>query len=348
MKRKSIVYSLALTFLLGGFTACEDMLDVSSSSVQYEGTHELNSAADSLYSVIGIMSKLQSIADRTVLLGELRGDLVVDNENTENDLRQLINHNVTPDNVFCDYSDYYAVINNCNYFLAKVDTNVVVSNQKVMLKEKAAVLAIRAWTYLQLALIYESVPFITEPILSVVDAEKEFPRYNLQDMCDYFIPELLPFVDTKLPSYGKIDELESRYMFFPVRLLLGDMYLWKQDYWNAFCQYADYTYEEGIGTTKNGVGVYSIDPMTNDVGGLVFSMSSIEDITVIRMASSKLHGVTSNLPNIFSPTDINEGKRAVSPSYLWKELSENQDYAYKPETAGAKVRYLSCGESGTI
>ena len=344
MKRKSIVYAFALTLMLGGFTACEDMLDVSSSSVQYEGTHELNSAADSLYSVIGIMSKLQSIADRTILLGELRGDLVVDNENTENDLRQLINHNVTPGNVFCDYSDYYSVINNCNYYLAKVDTNVVVSNQKVMLKEMAAVLAIRAWTYLQLALIYESVPFITEPILTVVDAEKEFPKYNLQDMCDYFIPELLPYADTKLPSYGKIDELDSRYMFFPVRLLLGDMYLWKQDYWNAFCQYADYTYKEGISTTKDGVGVYSINPSTNDVGGLVFSSSSIEDITVIRMASSKLHGVTSNLPNIFSPTDINEGKRAVSPSYFWKELSESQDYAYKPQTEGAKVRYLSCGD----
>lgn len=344
MKRKSIVYTLALTLMLGGFTACEDMLDVSSSSVQYEGTHEINSAADSLYSVIGIMSKLQSIADRTILLGELRGDLVVDNENTVNDLRQLINHNVTPDNQFCDYSDYYAIINNCNYFLAKVDTNVVVSGQKVMLKEKAAVLAIRAWTYLQLALIYESVPFITEPILTVVDAEKDFPKYNLQDMCDYFIPELLPFVDTKLPSYGKIDDMESRYMFFPIRLLLGDMYLWKQDYWNAFRQYADYTYKEGLSTIGVGAQVYSINPTTNDVGSISWSTSTMENITVIRMAASKLNGVTSDLPNIFSPSDINEGKREVSPSYMWKELSESQDYAYKPETAGAKVRYLPCGD----
>lgn len=344
MKRKSIVYTLALTFMLGGFSACEDMLDVSSSSVQYEGTHEINSAADSLYSVIGIMSKLQSIADRTILLGELRGDLVVDNENTVNDLRQLINHNVTPDNQFCDYSDYYAIINNCNYFLDKVDTNVVVSGQKVLVKEKAAVLAIRAWTYMQLALIYESVPFITKPILTVVDAEKDFPMYNLQDMCDYFIPELLPFVDTKLPSYGNIDGMESRYMFFPIRLLLGDMYLWKQDYWNAFRQYAEYTYEEGLGTIGVGTKVYDINPTTNDVGSISWSTSTMENITFIRMAASKLNGVTSNLPNIFSPTDVNEGKRAVSPSYMWKELSENQDYAYKPETAGAKVRYLPCGD----
>ena len=76
MKRKSIFYIIALCSVMGVFTACEDMLDVTSSSVQYEGSHELNSPSDSLYSVIGILSKLQGIADRTVLLGELRADLV--------------------------------------------------------------------------------------------------------------------------------------------------------------------------------------------------------------------------------------------------------------------------------
>ena len=79
MKRKSIFYTMALCSILGVFTACEDMFDVTSSSVQYEGSHEINSPADSLYSVIGILSKVQGIADRTVLLGELRGDLVDEN-----------------------------------------------------------------------------------------------------------------------------------------------------------------------------------------------------------------------------------------------------------------------------
>ena len=96
MKRNALIYTVVLTVLLGGFTACEDMLDVSSSSVQYEDRHELNSAGDSLYSVVGILSKLQAIADRTVLLGELRGDLVTDNENTEEDLRCLLYTSPSP------------------------------------------------------------------------------------------------------------------------------------------------------------------------------------------------------------------------------------------------------------
>lgn len=346
MKRNSIIYTVVLALLLGGFTACEDMLDVSSSSVQYEDRHDINSAADTLYSVVGILSKLQTIADRTVLLGELRGDLVTDNENTEKDLRELINHNVSADNAYNDYSDYYAIINNCNYYLAKVDTSVIVSNEKVMLKEVAAVKAIRAWVYMQLALIYESVPFITEPILTLQDAEywdENAESKDLDEMCDYFIEELTPFVDEDLPSYGSIDGYESKRLFFPIRLLLGDMYLWKQSYEKAFNCYAEYMYKENLKTYGHGVAPYGFSALTNDITSLSWASFSSENITAIRMASSKLYGTTSNLENVFSPTDINEGKRAVSPSRSWKELSEKQVCVYQ-QTASAPVRYLACGD----
>lgn len=342
MKRKSIFYIIALCSVMGVFTACEDMLDVTSSSVQYEGSHELNSPSDSLYSVIGILSKLQGIADRTVLLGELRADLVDENINTENDLRELINHNISASNPYCDYSDYYAVINNCNYFLSKVDTTVLVSNQKVMLREYAVVKGIRAWTYLQMALVYKQVPFITEPILSVVDAEKNYDEYDLEQMCDYFIADLLPYVDTELPNYGVISGIDSKSMFFPIRLLLGDMYLWKQDYKNAYRYYAEYLYREDLGTLSGGSQVTSLNPTTNDISGISISMSTAEDITVIPMADTKLNGTTSNLNNIFSATDVNEGKRPVSPSYAWKELSEKQDYAYRQNST--TIRHLACGD----
>ena len=348
MKRISILYSAILTLLLGGLTACEDMLDVSSSSVQYEDRHELNSAADSLYSVVGILSKLQVIADRTVLLGELRGDLVASNEYTEKDLRELIDHNVSADNIYNNYSDYYAIINNCNYYLDKVDTNVVVSNQKVLQKEVAVVKGIRAWVYMQLALIYKSVPFITEPILTLQDAEsweKTCEYKDLDAMCDFFISDLLPYLDTDLPSYGDIGGYNSKLYFFPVSLLLADMCLWKQDYFNAFQFYAYYAYKEQLKTVSHGYRASGFK--SNDIAGLSSSYFSSENISMIRMASSKLHGTISNLENVFSPTTLNEGKRLVSPSRLWKELSEKQVFAYQQTTESA-VRYLTCGDLRAI
>ena len=341
MKRKSIFYTIALCTLMGTFTACADMFDVQSSSVQYEGSHELDSPSDSLYSVIGILSKLQGIADRTVLFGELRGDLVDENVNTDNDLREIINHNVSPSNQYYNYNDYYAVINNCNYFLSKVDTSLLVSNQKVMLREYAVVKAIRAWTYLQMGLVYKTVPFITEPILSVVDAEKDYPRYNFEDMCDFFIADLTPLVDIELPNYGEINKIQSKLMFFPIRLLLGDMYLWKQDYEKALLYYSEYVYREQLGTTNTtGAEVRSFSS-TGSISIGSYS-STTENLTIIPMSSSKLYGTTTNLNNIFSATDVNEGKRPVSPSYAWKELAEKQDYAY--ELNATTIRHLSCGD----
>ena len=342
MKRKSIFHMITLCTVLGVFTACADMFDVTSSSVQYVGSHELDSPSDSLYSVIGIFSKVQGIADRTVLFGELRGDLVDENINTQNDLREIINHNVTPSNVYYDYSDYYAVINNCNYFLSRVDTTVLVSNQKVLLREYAVVKAVRAWTYLQMTLIYKSVPFITEPILSVVDAEKDYPYYTFEDMCDYFIEDLLPYIDIEYPNYGEINTINSKKMFFPIRLLLGDIYLWKQEYKKAFQYYAEYMYREGLGTANNGVEAYTFNATTNDINSMLFTSSSDEQIVVIPMSDSKLHGTTTNLNNIFSATDVNEGKRPVSPSYAWRELSDKQDYAF--EQNATTIRHLACGD----
>ena len=346
MKRKSIFYTMVLCTVLGIFTACEDMFDLTSSSVQYEGSHDINSPADSLYSVIGVLSKVQGIADRTVLLGELRGDLVDENVNTENDLREIINYNVSPSNPYYNYSDYYAVINNCNYFLSKVDTTVLVSNQPVLLREYAVVKAIRAWTYLQMTLVYRSVPFITEPILSVVDAEKDYPYYTFEDVCDYFIADLLPYVDTEYPNYGEINKIASRKMFFPIRLLLGDMYLWKEDYANAFRYYAEYMYNEELGTVSNGVSVSGFNANTNDFAGLSIFTSTDENICIIPMAESKLSGTTTNLNNIFSSTDVNEGKRPISPSYAWKELAEKQDYAY--EQNATTIRHIACGDARAI
>lgn len=343
MKRKSIFYTIALCSILGVFTACEDMFDLTSSSEQYEGSHNLNSPADSLYSVVGILTKVQGIADRTILLGELRGDLVDENVNTENDLREIINFNVSPSNPYCNYRDYYGVINNCNYFLSKVDTMVMVSNQPVMLYEYAVVKAIRAWTYLQMALVYKSVPFITEPILSVADAEKEFPYYSIEDMCDYFIEDLRPYVDTEWPNYGQINGINSSNLFFPIRLLLGDMYLWKQDYENALRNYVEFAYREDLTTTMgNGVRVGGFSALTNNIQSFNFFTSDVENITIIPMSNSKLYGTITNLNNIFSSTDVNEGKRPISPSYAWKELAERQDYAYKQNAN--TLRHLACGD----
>ncbi len=162
-------------------TSCDDFFEQESKHVIFTENSHLNGATDTIYSVVGIMNKMQAVADRTILLGEARGDLVDITETTSSDLRDVALFNVGSENKYNQPRDYYAVINNCNYFIAHVDTALKNNrNEKIFLKEYAAVKAFRAWTYLQLALNYGSVPFVTEPVLTKEEADRDYPRMDIK------------------------------------------------------------------------------------------------------------------------------------------------------------------------
>ena len=113
MKIKSfIVPCLILTATASMTVSCEDMLTQDSDNVIYADNEHLIDATDTIYSVTGIINKLQNIADRTVLLGELRGDLVDVTSATSSDLRDVALFNVGDSNIYNSPKDYYSVINN--------------------------------------------------------------------------------------------------------------------------------------------------------------------------------------------------------------------------------------------
>jgi predicted ABC-class ATPase len=175
MKRLKIF--LTAICVICGFVSCSDFFDQDSEHVIFADDGHLNNATDTIYSVTGILNKLQALADRTILLGELRGDLTDVTANASSDLRDVANFNIGDNNIYNAPRDYYAVINNCNYFIAHADTALKNNrNEYIFMKEYAAVKAIRAWTYLQLVLNYGSVPFVTEPILTKQDSEAQYPN----------------------------------------------------------------------------------------------------------------------------------------------------------------------------
>ena len=155
---KWMVCAALFTIHCSLFTGCSDMLYDESDQVIYADNHSLSSDADTLWSVAGIMNKMQVIADRTILLGELRGDLVDVTSHASSDLRDMAFFSMSEGNKYNSPRDYYAIINNCNYFIANADTALRDNrNDYIFMKEYAAVKAFRAWTYLQLVLNYGSV-----------------------------------------------------------------------------------------------------------------------------------------------------------------------------------------------
>lgn len=232
MKRLSILICSLFSVLIFT-TSCSDFFEQESKEVIYSDKDHLYSAVDTVFSVVGILDKLQAIADRTNLLGEVRADLVDITDVTPSDLRDLAQFNVSDDNIYNRPFDYYAIINNCNYFIAHVDTAMKNNrDQYIFMKEWAAVKGIRAWTYLQLVLNYGRVPFVTEPVLTKEDADKPYPQYTIDQVCDYFINDLATIPErynTEYPGLGSLSSanVPSRLLFFPLSILRGELYLWK-------------------------------------------------------------------------------------------------------------------------
>ena len=106
-----------------------------------------------------------------------------------------------------------------------------------MLPEFAAIKAIRAWTYFQLAQIYGKVSYITEPILDYDTALKEYPVIGMDDLASKLITDLLPYIDVRSLNYGSIDGLYSPLFFIPIPMLLGDLYLYQNQYNEAAGMY---------------------------------------------------------------------------------------------------------------
>lgn len=333
------------------FISCSDFLYDESDQVMYADDSHLNSDADTLWAMAGIMNKMQAIADRTILLGEVRGDLVDLTGNASSHLRQLAFFSVSDSNKYNRPSDYYAIINNCNYFLANADTTLRNNRgEYIFHKEFAAVKAFRAWTYLQLALNYGRVPFITEPILSLADAEKQYDRYDIGQVCRYFIDDIAPYADIEMPSYNTIRNTDSRLFYFPIRLLLGDLYLWAGQYSEAAQSYYQYLVTRNGQNSAYPVSTNSVRFARNDTHWSTISdtwsrnafqsesyTSNAELITMIPGDSIPAEGNYSELRDLFNTNENNEYQESITPSKSLSDLSASQKYCHY--TTGGEFVY---------
>lgn len=253
-KINNILLSLLVIVLI--FSGCETLLDVDPDYLILPEENQLNSPSDTLYSMVGIFTQLEKLADRYVLLGELRGDLMSVSQNANQNLKEIDNHEISQKNPYNKIEDYYSVINNCNYVINHIDTALVLKSEKVMYKNFAAAKAIRAWTYLQVVLNYGKAKYYTASILDIKDVDS-YVEYSLQELIPFLIQDLELWKDVEKPGSFSLGEdlTGSSNLYFPIKLLLGDLYLWKGEYENAAIHYHEmmvenyYTIHEEIRST---------------------------------------------------------------------------------------------------
>ena len=332
MNSKNITkFLIACLLCCGGaaaFTACSDMFETDSDRQIFDPA--LDQKTDSMFYTLGMLKGLQMLADQYVMVGEMRGDLTATNSYTEMDLRQLANFTADASNKYDSAYVYYRVINNCNYFIAHRDTTLRTGSRLVAIPEYAEALAIRAWAYLQLAKNYGSVPFFTDPLTSIGDANSQHETKDIQGICDALAPELIRFSGTPVPTYGNISAgvlnssdsenpqeksvVSSRAMI-PVDVILGDLFLETHQYELAARYYFNF-----LRTNQWTIRQAYIDPRESwirtalddkmpsafsmSVSGFawsqIFSITSTNDIiTYIPLAANRLRGVVTELPRYF-------------------------------------------------
>ncbi len=254
MKKKSII---ALFVSLFGFgmttTSCEDMLtpEVDLYASEFTGTDTVN-----FY--FGILANLQDVIENNVMLGDIRSDVADTTNYVSDSVASLANFDKVADgdNALLNRSAYYKVINQCNFYLAKVDTMMQKNNNYYMRREFAQVQVVRAWTYMQLVQNYGRVPFIVSPI------DNAGTGWEVNPECGWAAPDNLldllmqhglnqAYVYEKTlgsPSYHTLNNgamaIDHSLMVFPVDLVLGDLYLLrgasKADYVQAATHYYNY------------------------------------------------------------------------------------------------------------
>lgn len=367
MKIKSIILSGALLLAAGAATtSCEDMFTVDNHLV----TTDL-APQDTVYQMMGIVQRMQKLADRTVLLGEVRADLVaVDPLHAPAAIQELGNNAVSAGNIYNQPVDYYNVINACNIYLHYVDSlRSYLPSMDYYDKEILAAKCFRAWCYLELVKIYGEVPYVDEPVLTADAAEQIVTSGNkagMEEVLTKCIKDLTDFMNggksnrwaqnlSLRPSYGsqKWNGISYDNFFIPVRVMLGELYLWRgactssrEDYLKAIQMYHDYFCFPSEERSVQSYNAYWYDRnFTNNRNSTYINRFSVartlENAAVLPCDTIEYFGNVSDLRSVFNSQYSNNYYPAVVPSQRLKNLSKSQQYCSYNIISGGDVTYSS-------
>lgn len=245
MKNIKLIKSIVFATLLLSLVGCKKLFDIKPEE-QLDESNAYQNVYDADAAVVGIYGKFMGLAEQYVVLNELRADLLDVTVNSSESLRQLSTHSVTDNNPYASPKPFYELILNCND---------VMEHFKVMVAEKkmtedqfnqrySDIGALRSFVYLQLGIHFGSVPYVTRSLKNIDDVKNagNFPRLTFNVLLDSLVnfTEALPFKDVYPTGTNlniTVDGYPTEKFYINKRCLLGDLYLWKNDFVKAATYY---------------------------------------------------------------------------------------------------------------
>jgi hypothetical protein len=231
MKAKYFITALAFLSLM---TSCEDWFSTPPESEMvrddfWKKKSDVEGAIGACYRTLAD----QGVIKRLLVWGELRSDNVLDGRNREDNVYKILTANITADNEYTRWSQFYACINQCNTLIANAP-DVQASDPDYAATELNAHLAeakaIRAFCYLTLVRTFKDVPYVTEPY---VDDSRPFvmPQTSGDEILTAELA-VLKSIDTQAPQLWteNIPYTRGRITQKAVWTLEADIALWLNRY----------------------------------------------------------------------------------------------------------------------
>jgi hypothetical protein len=251
----TITSCLLFVLVLSSILSCKKAFDIEPEDA-LEASQTYRNVYDADAAVLGIYGKFVKLADKYMLLNELRGDLLDVTSNANNYLKQLGTQTVAVDNPYADPKPFYEVIINCNDALKNFN---IMRDKKLLdntqyYQRYTDILFLRSWLYLQLGIHYGTVPYVTDALTTIADLQNEskFPKLSFEDLLSRLIAETeatpreylnqntsaaSPTLILPMDVYIVKDGVFK--FFIQRRSFLGDLNLWKGNYLKAAGYYKD-------------------------------------------------------------------------------------------------------------
>ena len=342
--------------------SCSDFFETDSDAVLKTDGQRYEDETAARAGLFGLLQGLQAVGDNYVIMGELRGDLMDVTENSSQELHDICEFNVDEENSYLKEREYYALINNCNYYIHRLDTTITRRDAdknypiKVLRPYMAQAKTLRAWCYLQLCLDYGLVKYADEAFLDV-SRPVEMRTLDLDGLLPLLIQDLegvLPWMvsdDTPVssswvrgnadPGFAgsvRYENYTANQLMLPVRFVLGELYMWNRDFLKAAQTYYDLIYLNRlmVSSYANSYNESTLLPAGKN-WSTQFSGFSYSDILTAIPFTDEYTANSSGLSKMFNSSYV------LAPSQTLIDLFNGQAYTINTKPVSGDLR----GEYGT-
>ncbi|HET9570319.1 MAG TPA: hypothetical protein VFP20_02795 [Bacteroidales bacterium] len=366
-------------------TSCVDTIpeEVIDHKNFYAGVDDADNA------ILGLYGQFMDLAGQVVVLNELRADLLDVTPNATPYLQEINLNAPSRENPWSNVTKFYGVIQTCNDMLYNFDR--MLENNRLIQAEYderySDVAALRTWIYFQLGIQFGKIPYITQPLVTIEDLNK----YKDNELTlDQLIPELIRCMENlpTLENYKgsklvqqSLDGYSLAPYFISKRTLLGDLYLFNNNYEQAATAYREVmAFGEDLDPTdrncfrKNRLYTFAWTSGTPDWYQILYRDGKVDDFNSLYNAWKNMFTATTTgrtaleemiwfiaydskfepkypFIELFNPTGINGGKYYLKPSKyavdsVWG--SETQRNGFPFDARGLTGAYQKIGNENYV